>query len=139
MPSTSFSEEGAGVAQDRDLHDGARVALGVVRLVNGGLGLLVPGVLIRRIDSTDPNPAAVYAFRLFGIRNILIGRDVLVRRGEDLDRSIDEAVVVHGSDSLTATVLTVTGAVPRRAGLLLMAVSVTNTTLALLARRSRHA
>lgn len=126
------------VAQDWDLNEKARVALGVIRLVNGGLGLLLPRVLIRRIDSTDTSAAAVYAFRLFGIRNILIGREVLVRRGEALDRSLDEAVVVHGSDSLTATVLTVTGAVPRRSGLLLIAVSVTNTTLALLARRSRH-
>lgn len=126
------------MAQDRDLNDEARIALGVIRLVNGGLGLLLPRVLIRRIDSTDPSPAAVYAFRLFGIRNILIGREVLVRRGEALDRSIDEAVVVHGSDSLTATVLAVTGVVPRRTGFLLMAVSVINTTLALLARRTRH-
>lgn len=139
MPSTSWAEEGMGVAQYRDLNDGARYALGIVRLVNGGLGLVLPRVLIRRIDSSDPSPAAVYAFRLFGIRNILIGRDVLVRRGEALDRCIDEAVVVHGCDSLTATVLTVTGAVPRRAGLLLMAVSVTNTTLALLCRHTRHA
>lgn len=127
------------MAQDRDFNDGARIALGVVRLVNGGLGLLLPRVLIRRIDSTDSSPAAVYAFRLFGIRNLLIGRDVLVRRGEALDRSLGDAVVVHGSDSLTAMVLTATGAVPRRAGLLLVAISGINTTLALLGRRTRHA
>jgi len=113
--------------------------LGVIRVVNGGLGLLLPRVLIGRIDSTEPSPAAVYAFRLFGIRNILIGRDVPVGRGEALDRSLDEAVVVHGCDSLTAAVLTVTGAVPRRAGFLLVAVSGINTTLALLGRRTRHA
>jgi hypothetical protein len=113
--------------------------LGVVRLVNGGLGLLLPRVLIRRIDSSDSSPAAVYAFRLFGIRNILIGRDVLARRGEALNRSLDEAVLVHGTDSLTAMVLTATGAVPRRPGLLLVAISGINTTLALLSRRTRHA
>jgi hypothetical protein len=139
MPSTSWAEEGSTVAQDRDFNDRARIALGVVRLVNGALGLLLPRVLIRRIDATDSGPAAVYAFRLFGIRNILIGRDVLARRGEALDRSLDEAVLVHGTDSLTAMVLTATGAVPRRAGLSLVTISGINTTLALLGRRTRHA
>ena len=75
---------------------------------------------------------------MFGIRNLLIGRDVLARRGEALDRSLDEAVLVHGTDSLTALVLTATGAVPRRAGLSLVAISGINTTLALLGRRTRH-
>lgn len=43
----------------------ARYALGVIRLVNGTVGLLAPQVLIRQLGG-DPatSPAAVYAFRL---------------------------------------------------------------------------
>jgi len=121
------------------LDDTSRKALGVIRIVNGGLGLLLPRVLIRRIDPEEPpSPAAIYAFRLFGVRTVLIGHDLLFREGEALDRSLDEAVAVHASDSITAATLAVTGAVPRRTGLMLTVISVVNTVLALVARRTRH-
>lgn len=117
--------------------DAARITLGLVRLVNGALGLLVPRVLIGRVDPGRPaSPAATYAFRMFGIRTVLLGRDLLVQRGTDLRRSLDQAPVVHGSDTITATVLTLSGQVPRRSGLLLVTVSATNTVLALIARRA---
>jgi hypothetical protein len=123
------------VARTR-LADAARITLGVVRLTNGTLGLLVPRVLVGRIErGRSPSPAATYAFRMFGVRTILLGCDLLVREGPELRRSLDRAPLVHGSDTLTATLLTVGGHVPRRSGLLLVAVSATNTTLALLARR----
>lgn len=116
----------------------ARTALGIVRLLNGGLGLLLPKVLIHRLDPADPpSPAAVYAFRLFGIRTILLGRDLLVCDNADLRRTLDEAVLIHVTDTVTATSLTASGSVPRRSGLVLMAVSAGNTALALLARRER--
>ncbi|MCD6033041.1 MAG: hypothetical protein K0S78_5223, partial [Thermomicrobiales bacterium] len=38
----------------------ARIVLGVIRLINGGLGILAPGILVRRLGS-DPaaSPAAL--------------------------------------------------------------------------------
>lgn len=117
----------------------ARVALGAVRISTGGLGLLLPRLLIQRMDPSDPpSPAAVYFARLFGIRTLLIGRDLLVRSGEDLDRSLDEAVLVHGSDTVTATLLTLGGTVPRRSGILLVGISAANTVLALVARSAHR-
>jgi len=117
---------------------GARITLALVRIVNGALGLVAPQVLIGRIDPDEPaSPAAIYAFRLFGIRTVLIGRDLLVRRGSELQRSLDEAPLVHASDTLTAALITARGDVSRRSGTLLVAISATNTVLALLARRTR--
>jgi hypothetical protein len=118
--------------------EGARITLAVIRIINGALGLVAPRLLIGRIDPDEPaSPAAVYAFRLFGIRTVLIGRDLLVRKGSALRRTLDEAPMVHGSDTVTATLLAVNGQVSRRAGIMLVAISATNTVLALLARRPR--
>lgn len=54
-------------------------ALAGIRLFNGAAGLLAPELLIRRLDPDrePPSAAAVYAFRLFGIRTILLGLDLL--------------------------------------------------------------
>jgi hypothetical protein len=83
----------------------ARCALGGIRLFNGALGLLAPGVIIRRLGDTEPesDPAAVYGLRLFGIRTVLLGADLFLLGGEQLDRAVRAAVLIHASD--TATVL----------------------------------
>lgn len=128
-----------GSGSDTDLGAGTlpRVALGLVRLVNGVLGLLVPHVLIRRIDPAEPpSPAAVYAFRLFGIRTILIGRDLLRPPGAQRTRAVEEAPLIHASDTATATLLTLSGRVPLKSGLPLVAISGLNTVLAFAARRA---
>jgi hypothetical protein len=117
--------------------DGARIALAALRLFFGTLGLLAPQLLIRRIEGQNADsPAAVYAFRLFGIRTILLGRELLLP-GQEL-RSLNEAPLVHGADTITATLLTLGGHVPRRSGLSLVTVSAINTLLALVARTARH-
>lgn len=117
-------------------HNAACVTLAGVRLVNGTLGLLVPQVLIRRIDGQrSAGPAATYAFRLFGIRTVLLGLDLLATDAEQRRHCLDQAPLVHGSDTVTAAVLALGGQVPRRSGALLVAVSAVNTALAILARR----
>ena len=114
-----------------------RTALGLIRIVNGALGLFAPRVLIGRIDDREPpSPAAVYAFRLFGVRTVLIGRDLLVLRGEALDRALDAAPLIHASDTATAALLTATGQVDRRRGAALTGISALNTVLAVLAHRA---
>jgi hypothetical protein len=84
---------------------GARNALGIVRFVNGAIGLVAPAVIMRRFGEDDPagNPAATYALRLFGIRTVLIGADLLRKRGSELDHAVRVAPIIHASD--TATVL----------------------------------
>ena len=114
----------------------SRNTLGLIRIVNGALGLFAPRVLIGRIDDRQPaSPAAVYAFRLFGVRTILIGRDLLALRGDALDRAVAAAPLIHASDTVTAAVLTATGQVDRRRGALLTGISALNTALAVLALR----
>jgi hypothetical protein len=116
--------------------DRARVALGTVRLALGTAALVAPQLLVRRVEGAGPpSPAAVYAFRMFGIRTALIGWDLLAADGPELRRALERAPLVHATDTATATLLTVRGQVPARTGLPLVAVSGLNTALALLARR----
>jgi hypothetical protein len=114
--------------------DRARITLGMARLVFGTLGLLAPRLLIRRIQGPGTNsPAAVYAFRMFGIRTVLIGKQLLAPDGPNRREALRVAPIIHGADTATATLLTVRGHVPKRTGLSLIAVSGFNTAMALLA------
>jgi hypothetical protein len=83
----------------------ARFALGGVRIIAGTTGLLAPAMIISRFGDSNPtaNPAAIYGLRLFGIRTVLIGADLIRLRGRDLDRALWAAPIIHASD--TATVL----------------------------------
>lgn len=116
----------------------ARYALGTIRLVNGAVGLVAPQVLIRQLGG-DPkaSPSAVYAFRLFGVRTVLIGLDLLRADTEHLDRAVRRAPLIHASDTATAVLLATSGALPKRAGVMISAISGVNTVLALLARAGR--
>lgn len=106
-------------------------ALAGIRLFNGVTGLLMPTVLIRRLDpDRDLSPAAVYAFRLFGIRTILLGLDLLTNRGQRLQEDLREGVLIHGSDTATAALLGIRGQLPPRTAALTTLISAVNTTLA---------
>ncbi|WP_432144765.1 hypothetical protein [Streptomyces sp. bgisy084] len=106
-------------------------ALAGVRLFNGVTGLLTPALLIRRLDpGRELSPAAVYAFRLFGIRTVLLGLDLLTNRGERLREDLREGVLIHGSDTATAAMLGIRGQVPPRTAVLTTLISATNTVLA---------
>lgn len=109
-------------------------ALGGVRLLTGGLGLVAPTVLARRLDpDRPPSPAAIYAFRLFGVRTVLLGFDLLVRRDEELQRAVRQGVVIHSSDVVTAATLGVTRQVSPRTAILTTLISATNVALAVAA------
>jgi hypothetical protein len=116
----------------------ARAGLAAVRLVNGILGLLAPGVLIKRVDpDAPPSPAAIYAFRMFGIRTIVLGIDLLVCPEADIQRSLRKGVVIHGSDVATAALLGLRRRVPPRTAVLLTAISLMNVALALIGMKRR--
>jgi hypothetical protein len=113
----------------------ARYALGVIRFVNGALGLLAPAVIIRRLGDDDPakNAAAIYGLRLFGIRTVLIGADLVRLRGRDLDRALRAAPLIHASDTATVLALQQGRQLSPELARPLLLISGTNTALALLA------
>ena len=114
---------------------GARYALGVVRVVNGALGLLAPALIIRRFGDDTPasNPAAIYGLRLFGIRTVLIGADLLRRRGSELDHALRAAPIIHASDTATVLALRQSKRLSPELARPLLLISGTNTALAVTA------
>ncbi len=114
----------------------ARKVLAGVRLVNGALALLAPQFLLRRLG-TDPgrDPSGIYPFRMFGIRTVLIGGDLLLLSGEESRRASRLAVVIHATDTASAATCLVKGYLPRRAGIVATLISSVNTVLAVIAAR----
>jgi hypothetical protein len=114
----------------------ARKVLAGVRLVNGVLALLAPRFLLRRLG-TDPDrdPSGIYPFRMFGIRTVLIGADLLLLTGEESRRASKLAVLIHATDTANAATCLVKGYLPRRAGVVATVISSGNTILAVIAAR----
>ncbi|GHI03978.1 hypothetical protein AQI88_08115 [Streptomyces cellostaticus] len=104
-----------------------------IRLFNGTAGLLAPELLIRRFDPDrePPSPAAVYAFRLFGIRTVLLGLHLLCHSGERLRTDLCEGILIHASDTMTAATLGIRGQVPPRTAVMTTLISAVNTALAI--------
>ena len=123
---------------------GARYALGAIRVVNGVLGLMAPTFIARRLGDQQPdrNAAAIYGIRLFGVRTIVIGLDLLRPPGEARDRAVRAAPLIHGSDTATVLTLQRRKVLPDAMARPLAAISGLNTVLAVLAnlgaRRTRR-
>ena len=113
----------------------ARYLLAAIRIVNGAIGLFAPQLLIRRFGDADPdhNPAAIYGLRLFGVRTVLIGLDLLTLRGEELERAVRRGVLIHVSDTATAAALGLSRQLPPETAVPVTLISATNTALALAA------
>jgi len=95
-------------------------------------------VLIKRVDpNVPPSPAAIYAFRMFGVRTIFLGIDLLVRPDADVERSLQKGVLIHGSDVATAALLGWRRRVPPRTAVLLMGISLMNVALAVIGMKRR--
>jgi hypothetical protein len=116
--------------------DQARQKLAAIRLINGALALFAPRFLIRRLG-TDPDvdPSAIYPFRMFGIRTLIIGADLLMLTGEEQRRATKMAVLIHATDTASAATCLVKGYLPRKAGIVATAISGLNTVLAVIAAR----
>jgi hypothetical protein len=109
----------------------AHLALGTVRLVNGVAALLAPAASSRRLG-TDPeaHPTILYPMRLFGVRTVLLGGELLLGSPETRARSLRTGIGIHASDTVAAILGGVRRGLPPRTAVLLTVVSATNTALA---------
>jgi hypothetical protein len=123
------------MSADKGLRDYARILLALIRLFNGLAALLVPGVLARQVGiDPEANPGALYVFRMFGIRTVLLGAELLMQTGDRRAEALRRAVLIHGSDTLAAFLASITGKIPR-GGKVIVAISAANTVLAVIASR----
>ena len=123
------------MSAERGLRDYARILLALIRLFNGLAALLVPGVLARQVG-IDPvaNPGAVYVFRMFGIRTVLLGAELLMQTGDRRTEALRRAVLIHASDTLAAFLASISGKIPK-GGKVIVGISAANTVLAVIASR----
>jgi hypothetical protein len=107
--------------------------LGGIRLFNGAAALLVPGTVARRLG-VDPNanPAPIYPLRMFGVRTVVLGAELLLPQ-EEADRTLAmrTGIVIHASDTLAAGLGGLRGQLPPPTAALLTGVSAVNTALAI--------
>lgn len=109
--------------------DHARLALATIRLVNGTLALVAPNALLRRLGA-DPNvnKVAIYPMRMFGIRTVVLGVQLLI------DAPSPEAarfgVLIHATDAATAITAGVRRELPPRVAAMTSMISLINTGLA---------
>jgi hypothetical protein len=108
----------------------ARIALAAIRLVNGALALLAPAVMLRRLGA-DPrtNQVAVYPLRMFGIRTVVLGVELLT--GGSMQQKGKVGVVIHAADAASAITAGLRRQLPPRVAVVAAGISVTNTALAL--------
>ncbi len=118
----------------------AAKALGTIRLVNGFAALFAPYTLQRRVGiDPESNRAAVYGLRMFGIRTVVIGAELLLGHDEErLRRALDQGVLIHASDTACAAYAGWRGNLSRRSAVMATAISGFNTGLALYARSGRR-
>jgi hypothetical protein len=117
------------------VHDSARVALAGIRILNGAAGLFAPRMLAGRLGVESAAGPMAYPFRMFGIRTILLGADLISRDPAVRRHAVRAAIVVHASDTVSALAAARSGALPRRAARMTTAISALNVVLAMLANR----
>jgi hypothetical protein len=119
-----------------DSHDYARIALGLIRLVNGSLALIAPQFLARNVGiDPDTTPGGLYVFRMFGIRTVFIAWELLFATGQRRANAVNRAPIIHASDTIAALLAANSGRLPGRSGLTITLISAVNTALALYARQ----
>ena len=116
-----------------------RIALGVIRLTNGVVALLVPGFLAERLGRAgERNSAAQYLLRLFGIRTVFLGLDLLARDEDRRREAVRRAPIIHASDVLAVVVAGASRQIPVRAAAAGFGISCLNLWLALVAHAAER-
>ena len=112
----------------------ARVALAAIRIVNGSAALVAPALLARNLGvRREDNQVVQYVFRMFGIRTVAIGLQLLLPEGELRRASVRTAPIIHASDTASAALAGLTRQIPARPALIVTSISALNTVLALTA------
>lgn len=112
----------------------SHLVLGSVRLLNGLIALISPESAARRLG-TDPeaNPAPIYPLRMFGVRTVILGAELLLSEaGDERRRAMRIAIPIHACDTAAAALGGIRGQLPRREAALLTVISAVNTVLAVL-------
>jgi hypothetical protein len=118
--------------------DQARIALATIRLVNGTMALLTPEKMIRRLGADpDVDRVAVYPLRMFGIRTVVLGVQLLV--DEPTRQTSGIGVVIHAADAASAIMAGLRRQLPARVAVVAAGISLTNTALALIIARPEQA
>ena len=118
--------------------DYARIALACIRIFNGTAALAAPRRFSRRLGKdADADGSAVHIARMFGIRTILIGVDLLspdpgIRRH---DQKV--ALMIHVSDTISAASAGLSKQLPARAAVFATGISAVNVVLAAIAGSER--
>ena len=114
--------------------DHARIALAAIRLVNGTMAVLTPEMMLRRLGA-DPaaNQVASYPLRMFGIRTVVLGVDLLA--GGSVQQKGRVGVVIHATDAVSAITAGLRRQLPARVALVAAGISLTNTALAAIIAR----
>ena len=112
--------------------DAARFALAGIRIFNGATALVAPERLDERLRL---DRSADYPWRMFGIRTVLLGLDLLSSDAEVRRHALRASVLVHGSDTISAAKAGFTKTLPPRAAVTATAISAVNVALALIASR----
>lgn len=112
--------------------DAARLALAAIRVFNGATALVAPERLDARLGL---DRTADYPWRMFGIRTVLMGVDLLSSDPEVRRHALRASVLVHGSDTISAAKAGFTRALTPRAAATATAISAVNVALALIASR----
>src|SRR5215218_4172593 len=113
----------------------ARVTLAGIRIFNGTAGLLAPSMLSKRLDVEDAAAPMAYPFRMFGIRTILVGVDLLARDPKVRRHAVRQAPLIHAADTISAWAAGKSGALTPKAAKTATTISADNLVLALLANR----
>ncbi|HEX6552703.1 MAG TPA: hypothetical protein VF026_08080 [Ktedonobacteraceae bacterium] len=113
--------------------DYARILLAGIRLLNGAAALFAPKLLARQFGD-NPNSAIIYALRLFGVRTIIVGIELLAPDEELRASALRYAIPIHASDTLSAALAGIQGQLSSRVSIMLTAISGVNTALAIVAQ-----
>jgi hypothetical protein len=107
----------------------------MIRIANGSTALVAPTVLTRNLGvGRADNQAIQYVFRMFGVRTVLIGLELLLPDGEVRAAAVRVAPVIHASDTASAAFAGLTRQIPARSAVIATSISALNTALALTAR-----
>ncbi|MCB5164413.1 hypothetical protein LG634_06135 [Streptomyces bambusae] len=113
----------------------ARYSLAGIRLVNGVAALAAPQVVARRLGADEHQPGLVHVLRMFGVRTVFIGAELLLLKDPDrVAQALRIGTLIHTSDALSAAAAGRHGMLPPRAAMTTTAISTVNVALSLVAQ-----